>query len=141
MSSPTITRRALIAGAGTAIASAALAVPALNAVRADEVCSLPVAPETITDRLDRLTQELSVAMAEYQGGKFKVVVEPTADGDVTFVRMEPEHILSHAAWEIRQAMADMGKDDFMVFVLDRPGQRASRYIDFKESGMNYREIA
>lgn len=45
MSSPTLTRRALIAGAGTAIASAALAVPALNAVRADDVCSLAIQPD------------------------------------------------------------------------------------------------
>lgn len=45
MSSPTLTRRALIAGAGTAVASAALAVPYVNAVRADEVCTLPVADE------------------------------------------------------------------------------------------------
>lgn len=42
MTLPTLTRRALIAGAGTAIASAAVALPYLNAVRAEDLCSVPV---------------------------------------------------------------------------------------------------
>ncbi|MBN9333275.1 hypothetical protein [Devosia sp.] len=42
MSSPSLTRRALIAGAGTVIASAAMAIPYVNAARASDMCSLPV---------------------------------------------------------------------------------------------------
>jgi len=38
----TLTRRALIAGAGTAVASAALAVPYVNAAHSEPVCSLPL---------------------------------------------------------------------------------------------------
>lgn len=56
MPSPTLTRHALIAGAGTVIASAALAVPYLNAVRADEVCSL------------RVDDPLLDAIADYRRG-------------------------------------------------------------------------
>jgi len=81
MPSPILTRRALLAGAGTAVASTALAVPYMHAVRADDA-------ETITDKLDRLTSELSEVMAEYMGGRFQVVVEPGMDGDVTFVRID-----------------------------------------------------
>ena len=44
MSSTSLTRRALIAGTGAAVASAALAVPYVNAARADDVCSLAVDP-------------------------------------------------------------------------------------------------
>lgn len=40
MPSPNLTRRALLAGAGTAVASAALAIPYVNAAHADEVCSI-----------------------------------------------------------------------------------------------------
>src|SRR5690606_39458818 len=39
-----LTRRALMVGAGTTIASTALAAPYVNAAQADEVCSLPVDP-------------------------------------------------------------------------------------------------
>ncbi|MGV8833276.1 MAG: hypothetical protein ACOH2N_14980 [Devosia sp.] len=46
MPSPTLTRRALIAGAGTAAASAALAVPYVNAARSAEVDTSPIDPET-----------------------------------------------------------------------------------------------
>lgn len=42
MPSPTLTRRALIAGAGTAAASTALAIPYVNAAHSNEVCSLSV---------------------------------------------------------------------------------------------------
>lgn len=45
MPSPILTRRALITGTATAVTSAALAVPYVNAVRADDVCSLPVDSE------------------------------------------------------------------------------------------------
>lgn len=44
MPSPTLTRRALIAGGGTAVASAALAVPYASAAHSEEVCSLAVDP-------------------------------------------------------------------------------------------------
>lgn len=42
MSLPTLTRRALLAGAGTVVASAALAAPYVSAAHSEEVCSLPV---------------------------------------------------------------------------------------------------
>lgn len=87
MPSPTLTRRALIAGAGTAAASAALAVPYVNAAYSEEVCCLPA--ENITDRLERLTNELAEAMGEYLGGRFAAVVVPGPNGgDVQFVRKD-----------------------------------------------------
>ena len=81
MHSPILTRRALIAGAGTAVASAALAVPYVNAASADELCSAPVQTETITDKIERLSRALSAAMAEYDGGDWRIVV--AADDNIT----------------------------------------------------------
>lgn len=47
MPSPTLTRRALIAGTATTVASAALAVPYVNAAHSVEVCGLPVDADTV----------------------------------------------------------------------------------------------
>lgn len=47
MSSPTITRRALITGAGTAIASAALAVPFVSAMPHDAADPQSISPAAI----------------------------------------------------------------------------------------------
>lgn len=46
MPSPTLTRRALIAGAGTTLASAAIAAPHVSAAHSDGACSLPFPDET-----------------------------------------------------------------------------------------------
>lgn len=89
MSSTSLSRRAMIAGTGAAVASAALAVPYVNAARADDVCALPVAAEDITTRLDRLTTDLADAMGEYLNGKYAALVVPGPDhGDVQFVRKD-----------------------------------------------------
>ena len=74
MPSPTLTRRALLAGAGTTIASAAIAGPYVNAAHSNDVCSLPAAPEDITARVDRLSRELSSAMGEYLNGDWKITI-------------------------------------------------------------------
>lgn len=67
-----LTRRALLAGAGATVSSAALAIAIVPAVTADEVSALPV--ENITDKIERLSRELSAVMGEYQNGDWKITV-------------------------------------------------------------------
>lgn len=65
MTSPTLSRRALIAGAGTTIASAALAVPYASAARSTEVCALPLDP---TARFDAAAAEFMAAAEALRPG-------------------------------------------------------------------------
>lgn len=104
MSSPTLTRRALIAGAGTAIASAALAVPTLNAVRADEMCNLPV--ETAAERIGRLVFELSTALDEEYGGEFEAVIGPDGAASYRWVNPSPKQRVEEHQKQLRAALAD-----------------------------------
>ncbi|MHA6690563.1 hypothetical protein [Devosia sp. A449] len=60
MPSPTFTRRALIAGAGTAVASAAIAVPYVIAAHSAEVCGLPV------DTASNLDAEIHTLFADWR---------------------------------------------------------------------------
>lgn len=97
----TVTRRAILAGAGATIATAALTPTCASASRVQASGIMPEEAESITSRIDRLTVELARAMGEYQGGKFKCVVEP--GGDVTFIRMNGEARLIAAMNEARAA--------------------------------------
>ncbi|HTM76767.1 MAG TPA: hypothetical protein VL133_03965, partial [Devosia sp.] len=63
MSSPALTRRALLAGAGTTFASAALAVPYVNAAHSEEVSATAFDPET---RYERAVAELRAAALALQ---------------------------------------------------------------------------
>ncbi|MET3925967.1 hypothetical protein [Devosia sp. 2618] len=79
MPSPTLTRRALIAGAGTAVVSAALAAPYVNAVRGDEVCSIGADPR---ERMIVAVAELRAAMTEYYGRPVQVRTDLMTKGGV-----------------------------------------------------------
>ena len=67
MPSTSLTRRALIAGTGAAVASAALAVPYVNAARADDVCGLTVDP----------AERFAAAQAEFRAAA--VALNPEID--------------------------------------------------------------
>ncbi len=129
----TVSRRALLAAAGTAVASGALSVPYVNAAHT-------YGSETITDRLDRLTSELAEAMSEYQGGKYTAIVEPA--GDVSFVAIDrsPEDRLRHATTEIRAAMGDLGSTDYWVMIKPEGMAKAFDWAP-DGSGAARREIA
>lgn len=71
---PALSRRALIAGTGATIATAAMAIPYVSAARAGDVCSISSAAETVTDRVMRLSQELSAALGEYEDGSWSIRV-------------------------------------------------------------------
>jgi protein involved in temperature-dependent protein secretion len=93
-----LSRRALLATAGTAVASAALTAPYVNAAHADE---------DVTARLERLTQELSAVLAEHEGGRYAITVEPGTDGDVTFVAMAAEERRAHHLAEFKRASQEV----------------------------------
>jgi len=130
MMSSTLTRRALLACAGTVAASAALAIPYVNAAHADDVCHFPVEPGNIPDQLERVTRQLSALMSKYLNGQFKAVVGP--DGEVAFVpaRNSPERRLRAAALEVKAAMVDLGCDDYMVFIKHWSGEHTATAIEF-----------
>lgn len=126
MSSPTLTRRALIAGAGTTIASAALAVPYVNAVRADEVCSLPV--EATADRINRLVSELSAALDEEYGGEYEAVIGPHGAVSYRWAKPTPRQRAREAVADLRSSLSDMGHNQWMAAVRDGSGNFANVLI-------------
>lgn len=89
MSSPTLTRRALIAGAGTAIASAALAVPYVNAVRAAEVCSVELAPDSLDDRLKSAVGYVRAILKDMGCEEYVLMMREEKAGVLTLLDYEP----------------------------------------------------
>lgn len=80
MSSPTLTRRALLAGAGTAIASAGLAVPYMQAVHAEDAPrGAQLSPHL---RITEAVHELRAAMSSLGHGQWMVLIREggTANG-------------------------------------------------------------
>lgn len=111
MPSPTITRRAMIAGAGATISSAALAVPYVNAAPTHTEGET----EAICDKVSRLSKELSEAMGEYLNGQFEAVV--ASDGNVWF---QSRHRPLTAAVPVVNEIGLTGKADDLSFVSRLP---------------------
>lgn len=137
MPSPTLTRRALIAGAGTAIASAALAVPYVNAVRADDVCSLPV--ETAGERIDRLVAELALVLDAEYGGEYEVVISEGGAVSWRWAHPTPQQRLAAAKREIAAVMLMSGVDCYTA-VIREPKANIAFVLAHNADGSLHRQI-
>ena len=98
--------------------------------------------ESICDKLDRLTEELSEVMAEYMGGKFQAIV---SGDDVRFVRIKADADTAGAqAAALSNVLNDVRHGDwqttldleagFVLIALHEPrvtgrGYRQTDYVD------------
>lgn len=103
---PTLTRRALLAGAGTAIASAAIAVPYVNAAHNLE----NVFGDSGASRIDRLVAELSAALDAEYGGEYEVTISEGGGVSWRWAHPTPQQRLETAKSEIAAAMHGAGSN-------------------------------
>lgn len=87
MSSTSLSRRAMIAGTGAAVASAALAVPYVNVAHADDVCSLAVDP---AERFAAAQVEFRAAAEALYPDIDDWIVNSTATGTVMIGLVTPK---------------------------------------------------
>ena len=89
MPSHTLTRRALITGAGTVVASAAMAVPYVKAARAADVCSEPIAPEDLDDRLKSAVGYVQAVLKDMGCDEYLLLMREEKAGVLTLLDFEP----------------------------------------------------
>lgn len=89
MTLPILTRRALLAGAGTSIASAVLAAPYVTAVRPDEICSRPIAPDALDDRLKSAVGHVQHILKEMGCDEYMLLMREEKAGVLTLLDFEP----------------------------------------------------
>ncbi|HTN60233.1 MAG TPA: hypothetical protein VL147_01605 [Devosia sp.] len=85
----TLTRRALLAGAGTTIASAAIAVPYVNAAHADEVCGLPLDAASPDERLKSAVGYVRSILEDMGCDEYVLMMREEASGILVLLDFEP----------------------------------------------------
>lgn len=133
MSSPTLTRRALLAGTGTAIASAALVVPYVNAVRAGIVVEHP------GDRVVRLCNELSAALNDCFGDQFEAVVGIKGAIRLRDATPSQQVRLNTARTLIDGVMSERGSTSYTA-VIREPKANIAFVLDYDANGTLSRQI-
>lgn len=108
MLSPTLTRRTLLAGAGTAVATTALAAPYVTAAHHFET---DVA-ETGEARVLRLVEELSAALDAEYGGEYEVTISEGGRVSWRWAHPTPLQRLETAKSEIAAVMHGAGSKNY-----------------------------